>query len=186
MSTGLGVLQDPSSTQLDQVALQCWVEKNQRALLAYAQALSGEREMARDLVQETLLMTWRLRKRFDANQGDLGSWIRGILRNKWRDVAKKRRLEIHDPEEIEAIEGLHRQWEFIVSKGQGDLIDLVHICLSQLSGSLEEAVKQYYFFGWSSAEVAKRMNSSEVATRKRLQRAREAIKSCLEQKEAQV
>jgi len=62
-------------------------EHHQMALL-YARTVSGHEHTARDLAQEAFLSGWQNWARFDVTR-DFGSWIRGIIRNKWREHCRK-------------------------------------------------------------------------------------------------
>lgn len=165
---------------LEAARLEAWVRVNQRALVAYARALVRDGEAARELAQEALLTAWRFRARFDGQRGDLGAWVRGILRNKWRELGRRRRWEVVDEAELEAIEALHRRWEAEAAAGQGELLERVEFCIDKLPATLREVVHGTYFSGWTGPELSMRLQASEVALRKRLQRAREAVKACLE------
>lgn len=169
-----------SSGGLGRGRFEAWVKANQRALVAYARALVRDGDTARELAQEALLTAWRFRDRFDGERGDLGGWVRGILRNKWRELGRRRKLEVVEEAELEAIEALHRRWEADAAGGQGELIERVGECIGRLPDALREVVHGTYFSGWTGPELAERLQASEVALRKRLQRARDAVRECLE------
>jgi len=57
--------------------------------------------------------------------------------------------------------------------------DQLKDCLDQLPETLRAPVMAHYYQDLSTAEAALKLNATEAATRKRLQRAREALKSCL-------
>ena len=60
-----------------------------RLLLVYARTLVRDEGDARELVQDALLAAWKNLKRFDVTR-DRGAWLRGIVRNKWRDYCRQK------------------------------------------------------------------------------------------------
>ncbi|MEM9418618.1 MAG: sigma-70 family RNA polymerase sigma factor [Planctomycetota bacterium] len=68
---------------------QQWLEQHGDALFAYAWRRVGEREVAEDLVQDTLLAAWKHRAKF---RGDSTrrTWLIAILRRKIIDERRKR------------------------------------------------------------------------------------------------
>ena len=72
--------------------------------LLYARTLSGNEHTARDLAQEAFLSGWQNWDRFDVTR-DFGSWIRGIIRNKWREYCRKNsRLSSWDEDALSRLE----------------------------------------------------------------------------------
>jgi len=68
----------------DQVDPTKWVDQYGDALLGYAAARVGPREVAEDLVQETLLAAWKARQSYDG-RSSMKTWLIAILRRKIAD-----------------------------------------------------------------------------------------------------
>ena len=64
------------------------VRRHAGAVSAYARALSSDRWMAEEAVQETFLRAWRFRDRFDG-RGSFEGWLLRICRNCLIDLAQK-------------------------------------------------------------------------------------------------
>ncbi len=77
--------QAPTATQEDASA---WLEEHGDALYGYAKARVGTRELAEDLVQETLLAALQSRDRF-AGRSSVRTWLFSILRHKIVDVYRR-------------------------------------------------------------------------------------------------
>ena len=143
--------------------------------LVYARTICGNEHVARDLAQEAFLSGWRNWSRFDVTR-DFGSWLRGIIRNKWREYCRKNsRMSSWDEDALSRLE------ETIQRLPPTGFFDQLKDCLDKLPETLREPVLAHYYQELSTAETAKQLKASEPATRKRLQRAREALKNCLTQ-----
>lgn len=70
-------------------------------LRAFARSLSGNRDRADDLVQETLVKAIANREKFRAGT-NLHAWLVTILRNQYYSEGRRRRREVADPDGIEA------------------------------------------------------------------------------------
>lgn len=141
--------------------------------LLYARTISGDEHTARDLTQEAFLSGWQNWARFDVTR-DFGSWIRGIIRNKWREHCRKNsRLSSWDEEALSRLE------ETLQKMPPTEFFDQLKDCLDKLPETLLGPVVTHYYQDLSTAEAAKQHQTSEAAIRKRLQRAREALKACL-------
>ncbi|MEO7098529.1 MAG: RNA polymerase sigma factor [Luteolibacter sp.] len=147
-------------------------------LLAYARVLSGHPERARELVQEAFVAAWQTIGRFDVTR-DFGSWLRGIVRNKWREDCRKHRREVSlgDPELVRLEEAV-RSWS--AHDGEAGLLDRLSDCRSKLPEPLSQAVHAYYDESRDGGAAATMLDISPATFRKRLERARSALRLCLE------
>ena len=150
--------------------------EHHRMALLYARTLSGNEHTARDLAQEAFLIGWQNWSRFDVTK-DFGSWLRGIIRNKWREHCRKHSRESNwDDDTLSKLETT------IQELPQNAFFDLLHECVSRLPDTLSAPILAHYYQHLSTAETAETLQVSEPATRKRLQRARTALKTCLSAK----
>jgi RNA polymerase sigma-70 factor (ECF subfamily) len=147
--------------------------EHHQMVILYARAISGSGEVAQDLAQDAFLAGWQSWVRFDPTR-DFGTWIRGIIRNKWREHCRKNaRMRAWDEE---ALSRLEKAFQEMPVPG---LFDQLEVCLEKLPETLRDPVVAHYYEDLSTAEAAAKLDASEPATRKRLQRAREALKECL-------
>jgi len=57
-----------------------WHEQHARALWSYALTLTGDRDQAQDVVEQTLLRAWRNPQMLDPERGSQRSWLYSVAR----------------------------------------------------------------------------------------------------------
>lgn len=162
----------------DRTSFAILAREHHRGLLAYAKALTREDHTSRDLVQDAFVVAWRNLATFDVTR-DFGSWMRGIVRNKWRESLRKNSRQVNlDDEVLEHLEADARQWQGL--RDQGGVFARLEMCLKKLPGNLAEAVKAFYYDGYSTDEAADVLSVEGATLRKRLERARGGLRECLQ------
>jgi RNA polymerase sigma-70 factor (ECF subfamily) len=86
----------------DREAFCALARANVAGLLRAAAAFGADRSAAEDLAQETLLEAWRSLGRFDG-RCRLGTWLFGILRNRWLKSLRKKKPPVVEGEVVEAV-----------------------------------------------------------------------------------
>lgn len=155
------------------------IRDHHRSLLAYARVLASRNpDRARELVQDAFVAAWQTIGRFDVTR-DFGSWLRGIVRNKWREDCRKHRREVSlgDPELV-GLEEAVRAWS--AGDGEAGLLDRLADCRSKLPETLSLAVCAYYDDDRDGDGASAALGVSPATFRKRLERARAALRQCLE------
>lgn len=145
-------------------------------LLVYSRTLLWDEGEARELVQESLVTAWKNLRRFDVTR-DVGAWLRGIVRNKWKEHCRRKgsrpEFAAGEPGEFEADLSA---WE---SEKDRPLLEALQECRDKLPDGLGDAVNQFYYEGLSGAEAAEKLGVNAATLRKRLERARIALHECL-------
>jgi RNA polymerase sigma factor CnrH len=160
------------------------VKRHHRDLLVYAVALTRNDATARDIVQESFIVAYEKIALFDVTR-DFATWMRGILRNKWREwLRKNKRYDLND-NELARIDADIALWQNRRVQEDNSLFDALEQCLNRLPVNLREVVNAYYYEGRSGDEVAELLQVAPAAVRKRLQRARALLKQCLDLKSGQ-
>jgi RNA polymerase sigma-70 factor (ECF subfamily) len=77
MTTGV----DISMAENQKQVLNGLISDHSKVLLAYTESLLHDRQMAEDIVQETLIRAWRHTERLHANEGSLRGWLLKVARN---------------------------------------------------------------------------------------------------------
>lgn len=157
------------------------VELHHSDLLVYATALSKSPTTARDIVQEAFIVAYEKIDLFDVTR-DFPSWMRGIVRNKWREwLRKNKRYDLGEPE-LARLDAEIANWQTRQAEGKSSLLEALEHCLDRLPDNLKETIHAFYFEGRSGEETAELLQIAPAAVRKRLQRARTLLKSCLDTK----
>lgn len=155
------------------------IDEHHAPLMAYARVLTmGNHEHAKDLVQDSLIAAWQAIGRFDVSR-DFGSWLRGIVRNKWREHCRRNNWEVTlDEAELEDLEQSIHAWTG--EEGQASLLEKLGDCRRKLPQALSAAVDAYYGAEQNGHDAAKILGINTATLRKRLERARIALRQCLE------
>ena len=114
---------------------------------------------------------------FDPSR-DFNAWMRGIIRFEYLHWARKRQESALEPEVLDHLDQLHAQTESARRNGD-DVLAVVRSCVAELPEAMREVVNSFYANGLSCVEIAQKSESSETAVRKRLQRGREHVETCL-------
>jgi RNA polymerase sigma factor (sigma-70 family) len=155
------------------------IRQHHLTLLSYARAVAGEETTARELVQDAFVAAWQNIGRFEVTR-DFAAWMRGILRNKWREHCRLHAREVpFDEAAFSALE------ETLAPYPQGDAVLFVRLeaCRDKLPAPMAEALRVCYDEGRTSEEAATLLDVNPAALRKRLERAREALRLCLAKKD---
>jgi RNA polymerase sigma-70 factor (ECF subfamily) len=150
------------------------IRAHHRGLVAYATALVKSEAAGRDLVQDSCVAAWQSLEKFDVSR-DFATWMRGIVRNKWREHCRRYSREVAlDEETLSRLENV-----FEPASDDAGLFAKLAECRSKLPEPMAETVRLIYDEGRTSDEAAELMNASAPALRKRLERARDALRQCM-------
>ena len=151
------------------------VRQHHLTLLSYARALAGSENTARELVQDAFVAAWQNLGKFEVTR-DFAAWMRGIVRNKWREHCRLHAREV--PFDEAALSHLE---ETLAPHSGGDAALFARLaeCREKLPEPMAEALRATYDEGRTSDEAAALLSLNAAAFRKRLERAREALRLCL-------
>lgn len=146
----------------------------------YARWLCRDNHRAEDLVQETFLRSWRgfagLRK-----TGSAKAWLITTLRREYfRHRTELREVELESLDELEGDD-----WSAGEAPRLEGKIDAER-CLDKLPEQYREVLFLQLHFGYSTAEIAELLHTTEPAIANRLLRARRALMLSASQKISKV
>ncbi|GGZ31420.1 DNA-directed RNA polymerase sigma-70 factor [Streptomyces inusitatus] len=134
----------------DEVLIRALYEEHGRALLAYAQRLTGDRSAAEDVVQETLIRAWKHPDALVNGKGSVRGWLLTVARNIITDRFRARAARPPEVAQSPAngpVEADHA--EAVVDSM------MVMEALDRLSPDHREVLLEIYFRGHTVAEAAK-------------------------------
>jgi RNA polymerase sigma-70 factor, ECF subfamily len=156
--------------------------------LVYTLALRivGDRELAREVLQDTFLRSWDGRETYDPKRGRVAWWLIGVARNRAIDLLRSRshhaRLREQGPirEKGREPSGPDAQELLLVRRAVGD-------ALRSLSPVQREAVELAYYAGLTQAEIAQELGQPlgtvKSRTREAMDRLRRVLRPLIESDE---
>jgi RNA polymerase sigma factor (sigma-70 family) len=165
----------------DTAAFAQWVKLTQGMVTALALAITSDPASSEDIAQDTYLEAWRRLPTLPVEAKAL-AWLREVARNKAIDQLRRRRTE---PLVADALD---RSGDVVCPSTDPHAaleaqqrIAIALRALQSLSEDAREAILLYYREGERSQRVATLMGVSDAVVRKRLQRARDKLRSEVEQ-----
>ncbi|NND58894.1 MAG: sigma-70 family RNA polymerase sigma factor [Gammaproteobacteria bacterium] len=149
-------------------------------LFSYAMWLCGDRQLAEDLVQETLLRAWRaLDKLRDATAAK--HWLMTILRREHARYYERQRPEAMDLQAADFPEHL------LVHHDEAPEVEELRRGMFALERDYREPLVLQVLLGYTTSEIASIMEISQGAVLTRLCRARRKLQALLgEERQRQV
>ncbi len=157
------------------------MREHHRDLQVYTRAIVKDHHAAQDIVQDALVVAYGKFDQYDADL-DFGKWLRGIIRHKCLDwFRKQKRTPIADTEMVDLELDL-AAWQAARDDGKDPMLESLVDCIAQLPEGLKDVVIEFYLQEQSGAETAERLEISAASVRKRLERARSQLYTCLTSK----
>lgn len=152
-------------------------QRLQRPLFGFLVKLVREREMAEELVNETLLDVWRQAGRFEG-KSSVSTWVYSIAHHK--AVSRLRRIREHalDEEAAEKIADGAPLPDMRVA--EDDMARLLKVTMSKLSFDHREVIQLAYYQEFSVQEIAEVLDLPENTVKTRMFYARQRLKALLE------
>jgi RNA polymerase sigma-70 factor (ECF subfamily) len=153
------------------------ISRYERMVFRTALRLLGRADAAQDAAQETFLRLFRYLDRFDESR-ELAPWLYRVVVNVCRDLGKKasaaRLIPLDEIPEPQASHGAQAQIEDTIHRAER--LRMVQEALLNLPEKERAAVVLRDLEGWSTAEVARILGSSEGTVRSQVSTARVKIK----------
>jgi RNA polymerase sigma-70 factor (ECF subfamily) len=163
-------------TDSDARLLRALHDEHAPAVWRYVVHLTGDRALAEDIVQETLLRAWRHRSVLDQSEQSARAWLFTVARNLVIDGKRSARA-VHEivtdvvPEErsADATDAILESW-------------IVADALSTLSVEHRAVIVHAYFAGRTVAETAAQLQIPEGTVKSRLHYGMRALRLALQEK----
>lgn len=152
-------------------------------LLAYVLSLVSDPQLAEDIAQDTFLIAFRKITTLK-NPDAFGAWLRGIARWEAFAALRKRRMEIpFEPAVLEGMEDVFAALEQQrATERWQERFQAVEDCFRELPEKLQVVCRLHYFDDQRTQDIADRLSVGLSAVLKRLERARDALRQCVERR----
>jgi RNA polymerase sigma-70 factor, ECF subfamily len=133
----------------EEATLRALYDEHASALLSYTMHLTRDRSAAEDIVQETLIRTWRNLDKFDDNRGSVRSWMFTVAHRIAIDAHRARQARPHEVGDamLSAVPATGAM------EGRLDRI-VVLDALGSLSPEHRAVIFETYYLGHTSEEAA--------------------------------
>jgi RNA polymerase sigma-70 factor (ECF subfamily) len=139
-------------------------------LVRFAFWLARDRQVAEDVVQETLIRAWKSRDELK-DPGAARPWLLTIVRREHARLFERKRLPTVDVEELEALGD-----PALATDGDAGLLDLRR-AIMKLPDEYREPLVLQVLGGLSTAEIARELGLTQAAVLTRLFRARNRLRA---------
>lgn len=160
------------------------LEAESRGIVVYLLALTGSRDLAEELHQETCLQVWRHRERYDPAR-DFGAWVRGIARNvasrHWRAKRRDQVLPL-TPEVVSTLESCFAASE--VEGALGGRRAALNACLGELPEPQRRVLRLHYAERWTMKRIAQEIGRTSDAVKMLVSRMRRRLSECCQRRMA--
>ena len=150
-------------------------------LLAYVLSLTSDAHLAEDIVQETFLIAYRKIETLRKVEA-FGAWLREIARRETLVALRRQgREKPLEPELLAGIEDVFSSLEHVEQTERWqERFEVVERCFKQIPEKLREVCSLHYFEDLATKDIAVALRVGLSAVLKRLERARTALKECVE------
>jgi RNA polymerase sigma-70 factor (ECF subfamily) len=174
-----------------------WVEEHGDVLFGYALARVRDRQVAEDIVQETLVSAFRARESFSGKSSER-TWLVGILKHKIHDYYRKHYREREtlektpNPDDERFIEGQFDRWSHWKHKPaawrspesaleEKEFWKVLRQCIDALPTRLGDAFSLRVLDGLETDSICKILDITTTNLGVMLHRARISLRRCLEE-----
>jgi RNA polymerase sigma-70 factor (ECF subfamily) len=147
-------------------------------IFTLALRIVGDRELAREVLQDTFLRCWDGREAYDPGRGRVPGWLMGIARNRAIDLLRSRPHQAR-LREREPLVGL------VSEPAQRDVADSVTLRLAVASALQElpigqrQAIELAYYGGHTQVEIARKLGEPLGTIKSRTREAMERLRATL-------
>lgn len=146
----------------------------------YLHAAVDDPGLADDVFQETVIAAWRGLERYDRTR-PFGAWLRGIAANQLK-AAHRRGVQgilLVTTGDLSALEAHCHDLERVSGDCLEQRLELLHECMARLGEEDRTILNARYKEGLRGKSLAECIGASIEVTRKRVQRARARISTCV-------
>ena len=170
------------SAQGDQQSFRLLYDSLSPKILAFLMKMLSDRHLAEDVLQETMIQSWRKAAQFDASKAKASTWIIAIARNRALDYLRKNNrfkqiIEENDYQIGEALYGDDGDTDSVMSaRTSGQLTQ----CMDTLGSDPAACIRLAYINGFSFGEIAQVRDNSINSIKSWVRRGLEKLSECMQ------
>ncbi|MGD6801245.1 RNA polymerase sigma factor [Rossellomorea vietnamensis] len=165
----------------DSSALRKLYQKYEKLIYSFSYKMTGDREVAEEVIQEVFLKLWKKHAPYDESKGKFSSWLLTMTRNASLDAIRKRnRHESVEYIEKDSLRVTHETPEDIMEwKEKGSA---VRDCINQLKEDQQHIVHLAYYKGKTQKAISKSTDTPLGTVKGRIRLALKHLQQCLQGK----
>lgn len=158
-------------------------KQHEAMLLAYVSSFVADAKLAEDIAQQSFLIAYR---KIDTlkDPAAFPAWLRGIARREAFSAMRRQGRELPiEPTVLQELDEAYRHFEEQhPAQTWEERFRLVEECFEQLPETLQTVCRLHYFEDRKAREIADSLALNLNAVLKRLERARSAIRECVQRR----
>jgi RNA polymerase sigma-70 factor, ECF subfamily len=158
-------------------------KQHEPMLMAFLLSMLADHKLAEDVAQQTLLIAYR---KIDTlrDPGAFPAWLRGIARLEALSAMRRTGREFPvDPGVLQEMDDTYRRFEEqYPEETWEERFQVVEECYRRLPDTLQTVCRLHYFENRKAWQIAEMLMLNLNAVLKRLERARTAIRACVQTK----
>lgn len=162
----------------DESALEVLYARYSGLLYTLALRIVGDRELAREVVQDTFLRSWAGRETYDPQRGRVPWWLMGIARNRAIDLLRSRSHQ----QRIRGRTAAVREAPAVPPSDTSDAVSArlaIGQALQSLSDGQRTAIELAYYSGLTQTEIAEKLGEPLGTVKSRTREAMEQLRGLL-------
>ncbi len=140
----------------------------------------GNRILAEELAQETMVRVWHKAALFDPSKAQASTWIFTIARNQMIDSVRKGVKTDFDPNDPAFVPGEFEPADLLVERQQSAAA--LGQAMTTLKGKYAEVLRMSFFEGLPHSKIAERLNLPIGTVKSRIRLACEKLRTALQDK----
>lgn len=159
------------------------VKQHEAMLLAYSLGLTHDLALAEEIVQEAFVIGFEKLDKL-RNKASFAAWIRTIARNLAFAELRRRNREVPADEDfISGMDEVFSRFDApLADDTWEDRVQIIRDCFEHLPVKLRDVTRLHYFEDHSLRQITEKLEVGLDAVKKRLERARDAIRDCAEKR----
>ncbi|MGH6609054.1 MAG: sigma-70 family RNA polymerase sigma factor, partial [Burkholderiaceae bacterium] len=162
----------------DRNALRSIYEREAQWLLAVAQRIVRDREVAREVLQDAFLQLWQRASTYQRALGSARGWIYTIVRHRALDAARRGGREIAVGDDLDAIADANAMSNADAPASDADSAQLQR-CLEALDESRRDCVVLAFVEGYTQEQIAHKLAAPIGTVKSWIRRGLLSLKDCL-------